>query len=98
MAQLSRSPAEMMGHAEHYAFSKTSKPPALTVALAMMAGLFIALGFLFYVTVTTGAGSAGWGSLRMLGGVAFSIGLILVVVCGGVTATVEQIRQWRAAC
>ncbi|MNP58362.1 Pyridoxal-phosphate dependent enzyme [compost metagenome] len=23
---------------------------------------------------------------------------VLVIVCGGVTATIDQIRQWRAAC
>ncbi|MNH01923.1 Pyridoxal-phosphate dependent enzyme [compost metagenome] len=23
---------------------------------------------------------------------------VLVIVCGGVTATLDQIRQWRAAC
>ncbi|MBQ1782792.1 MAG: formate transporter FocA [Gammaproteobacteria bacterium] len=83
MAPLSRSPFEMMEQAEHYALSKVVKPAATTAALAMMAGLFIALGYLFFITVTTGAGDSAWGSLRLLGGVAFSIGLIMVVICGG---------------
>ncbi len=50
-----------------------------------MAGAFIALGALFYtVTVTTGNEAAvPFGLLRLAGGVAFSLGLVLVVVVGG---------------
>lgn len=55
---------------------------ALSVlVLAVLAGAFIALGALFFLVVTTGA-AAGFGVTRLLGGVAFSLGLVLVVVAG----------------
>src|SRR4029453_11005231 len=51
-------------------------------SLAVLAGAFIALGGVFATTVLAGAGSAPWGPTRMLAGLAFSLGLILVVVGG----------------
>lgn len=49
--------------------------------LAVLAGAFIALGALFFTVVVTGA-EAGFGITRLIGGVAFSLGLVLVVVAG----------------
>lgn len=49
--------------------------------LAVLAGSFIALGALFSTVVTAGGGSAP-GVARLLGGLVFSLGLILVVVSG----------------
>ncbi|WP_076588762.1 formate transporter FocA [Vibrio ostreicida] len=80
---LSFSPAEMMVEAEKYALAKTTKSTRVTVVLAMMAGVFIGLAFVFYITVTTGNGSMNWGLTRLAGGLVFSIGLILIVICGG---------------
>ncbi len=51
------------------------------LVLAVLAGAFISLGALFFTVVVTGAG-AGFGVNRLLGGLAFSLGLILVVVGG----------------
>lgn len=76
-------PKEMMKQAEYYAVGKASKPTRTTVALAVTAGVFIGLAFVFYITVTTGNTVMNWGVNRMLGGIAFSMGLILVVICGG---------------
>lgn len=76
-------PKEMMKQAELYAVGKTAKPTRTTVALAVTAGIFIGLAFVFYLTVTTGGSELGWGLNRLLGGLAFSLGLILVVICGG---------------
>ncbi|MGJ7095770.1 formate transporter FocA [Vibrio hannami] len=77
------SPKEMMSEAEKFALGKTSKTTSMTISLAIMAGAFIGLAFLFYITVTTGNPEAGWGISRFLGGLAFSMGLILIVLCGG---------------
>jgi formate transporter len=53
------------------------------LALAVLAGAFIALGAVFMTTVTAGAsGVLPYGIARLLGGVAFCLGLILVVVAG----------------
>jgi formate transporter FocA len=52
-------------------------------ALAVLAGAFIAMGAVFSTTVTTGAaGVLAYGVTRILGGLAFCLGLILVVVAG----------------
>jgi formate transporter FocA len=61
-----------------------------------MAGAFIGLAFLFYITVTTGSTDAGWGLSRLAGGLAFSMGLILIVICGGelFTSSVLSSISW----
>lgn len=76
------SPKEMMTEAEKYARYKAEKPTSMTIGLAIMAGMFIGIAFLFYITVTTGNGSESWGLSHFAGGLAFSLGLILVVLCG----------------
>jgi len=51
--------------------------------LAILAGAFIGFGAIFYTTVVTGiSDKVGFGITKLLGGVAFSLGLILVVVAG----------------
>lgn len=77
------SPYEMMAEAEKYAYGKTKKSSSMILGLAILAGAFIGLAFIFYITVTTGSSGAGWGLSRLAGGLAFSLGLILVVICGG---------------
>jgi formate/nitrite transporter len=52
-----------------------------TFALALLAGAFIAFGAMYFTLVMT-APSLGLGPARMLGGIAFSLGLVLVVVAG----------------
>ncbi|MBY7959695.1 formate transporter FocA [Vibrio fluvialis] len=90
------SPYEMMAEAEKFALSKAKKTSGMTLSLAVMAGAFIGLAFLFYITVTTGSGSAGWGLSRLAGGLAFSMGLILIVICGGelFTSSVLSSISW----
>lgn len=65
--------------------SKAHMPTARSFVLAVLAGAFIALGAVFYtVVVTPGAQGAtmAFGLSRLVGGLAFSLGLILVVVGG----------------
>jgi formate transporter len=50
-------------------------------ALALLAGLFIGLGAEFCTLVITGI-NVGFGLTKLLGGIAFCLGLILVVVAG----------------
>ena len=90
------SPKEMMAEAEKYALYKASKSTGMTVGLAIMAGMFIGIAFLFYITVTTGNGHESWGLSRLAGGIAFSLGLILVVLCGGelFTSSVLSCIAW----
>lgn len=65
-----------------YGQKRATQPAATTLRLAVFAGLFIGLAYIFYITVTTGAQNMPWGVTQLLGGLAFSTGLILVVVCG----------------
>ncbi|PFG58255.1 formate transporter FocA [Vibrio sp. ES.051] len=90
------SPKEMMSEAEKFALSKANKTSGMTLSLAVMAGAFIGLAFLFYITVTTGSAGAGWGLSRLAGGVVFSMGLILIVICGGelFTSSVLSSISW----
>jgi len=76
-----RLPAEMAKMAEAAGVYKTTKKPEITFFLAMTAGIFISLAFAFYITVTAGPGTA-TGLTKLVGGLCFSLGLILVVVCG----------------
>jgi formate transporter len=60
---------------------------ASTFTLAVLAGAFIALGGVFATTALAGAGTVPWGPTRVLGGVAFSLGLVLVIVGGAELVT-----------
>lgn len=52
-----------------------------TVMLGLLAGAFISFGAGLYLVVVTDSGM-GYGPTRLLGGLAFSVGLILVIVGG----------------
>jgi formate transporter FocA len=73
----------MAKKAENTGVNKVNLGPFRMLALAVLAGAFIALGAVFMTTVTAGAsGVLPYGIARLLGGVAFCLGLILVVVAG----------------
>ncbi len=87
-------PAEMALRAEKIGVSKAHMSLFTMFALGVLAGIFIALGAIFATTVTaptmgvdpaTGAPLAKWlpfGITKLIGGVSFCLGLILVVVAG----------------
>jgi formate/nitrite transporter len=75
-------PAEMARRAEQVGVVKAGMSTANTFALSVLAGAFIALGAIFATTVTAGGSGVPFGILRLVGGIAFSLGLILVIVAG----------------
>lgn len=77
-------PPEMAKKAEDVGVKKASLDAGRAVALGVLAGTFIALGACFMTTVTAGAAQSSWppGVVRLFGGVAFSLGLVLVVIGG----------------
>src|SRR6266511_1950211 len=75
-------PPQMAGKAEQVGQTKAGLDTATTFALAVLAGAFIALGAAFATTTTTGGSTMPYGVVRLLGGLTFSLGLILVVVAG----------------
>ena len=88
-------PAEMATRAEYIGVRKAEAPAITMFMLSVLAGAFISLGAIFATTVSAGgmsiAGADGttafstglpYGIVRMVAGLAFSLGLILVVVGG----------------
>jgi formate transporter len=75
------SPAEMAARVETAGVSKVRLPALSVLALSILAGAFIAFGGMSYTLAITGSG-LGFGPSRLMGGVAFSLGLVLVIVGG----------------
>jgi formate transporter len=76
-------PAEMAQRAEAIGVRKAATPPLKVFVLAILAGAFIALGAIYATVAATGAsGVLPFGVTRILVGVTFCLGLILVVVAG----------------
>ena len=74
-------PALVANRVEQVGVKKATLPLVETLALGLLAGAFIAFGAMFCTLVMTG-NPLGFGPGRLLGGLAFSLGLILVVVGG----------------
>jgi formate/nitrite transporter len=74
-------PAEIGPLIENAGVAKTKLPLLSLAALGGLAGAFIAFGALFYLAVLTGA-DPNSGPVRAAAGVAFSLGLVLVIVGG----------------
>lgn len=70
-------PEAIAALAEDITYGKATKPAAKTFQLAIFAGAFIAIAFIFYITVVSQGGS------KLAGGLCFSLGLILCVILGG---------------
>jgi formate transporter FocA len=76
-------PAEMATRAEQLGVKKAHLNLLSMFVLSVLAGAFIALGAIFSTTVVAGAGEAlPYGVTRLLAGLVFSLGLILVVIGG----------------
>jgi formate/nitrite transporter len=74
-------PAQMVCRLEDACTAKTSRDTLSMALLGVLAGFFIGLGAVFSTLVTTDIG-LGFGLAKLLGGLAFSLGLILVVIAG----------------
>ena len=75
-------PAEMAARAELIGVRKSEMPAMTMFLLAILAGGFIALGSIFATTVAAGSAALPYGVARLLIGLVFCIGLILVIVGG----------------
>jgi formate transporter len=104
-------PPAMAAKAEQVGVNKARLETINTFMLAILAGAFIALGAVFSTTVTAGAsGVLTYGVTKLLGGLVFCLGLILVVVAGaelftgnnlivmawasGKVTTAQLLRNW----
>ena len=76
-------PAEMARRAEFLGVRKAEMPLPNMLGLSLLAGAFIGLGAAFATTIAAGTGSDWpYGVTRVLTGLVFCLGLILVVVGG----------------
>jgi len=107
------SPKEIAARVETIGVAKARFPLLSMVMLSVLAGAFIGLGALYFVLVKSDA-SLGFAAKQVLGGLVFSLGLILVVVAGaelftgnnllamawadGKISTRELLRNWAIVC
>jgi formate transporter len=74
-------PKEIAERVETVGVAKARLPLITQIALGVLAGGFIGLGALYYTLVTSDSGLS-FAASRLLGGLTFSLGLILVIVAG----------------
>jgi formate/nitrite transporter len=107
------SPKEIAAQVETIGVAKARLPLLSMLMLSVLAGAFIGLGALYFVLVKSDP-SLGFAASQVLGGVAFSLGLILVVVAGaelftgnnllamawadGKISTLDLLRNWAIVC
>ena len=75
-------PPEMALACEAAGAAKAGRDALGLIILGLLAGSFIAFGAIFMTVTLTGAQALPWGVARLLAGLVFSLGLILVIVSG----------------
>jgi formate transporter len=75
-------PAQMAAKAEAVGVLKARLDVVSLFVLAVLAGAFISLGAIFATTVSAGTGDLPFGVVRLMAGLAFSLGLVLVIIGG----------------
>jgi formate/nitrite transporter len=73
---------DLYAHAEGHANKKTKHPLGNLILLSIFGGIFIALGGAFATLISAGAATLPVGIVKTLMGIAFSLGLILILVGG----------------
>lgn len=107
------SPQQIAERVDNIGVTKARLPLLSMAMLGMLAGAFIGLGALYFTLVISDAGLS-FAVARVLGGVCFSLGLLLVVVAGaelftgnnllamawadGKVSTTEVQRNWVVVC
>ena len=75
------SPAEIEAKAESLGVSKSKMSFVQSFMLSIMAGAFISMGAMFFLLIVSDS-ALPFAAQRLIGGCLFSLGLLLVVVCG----------------
>jgi formate transporter len=93
------SPRQISERVDAACLAKATTPLPSLAMLGVLAGAFIGLGALFSVIVL-GDSSLGFAAARVLGGVVFSLGLLLVVVAGAELFTGNNLlaMAWAHGC
>ena len=74
-------PASMAVRAEQSGVNRAATDPLTVFVLSILAGAFVAFGAIFATTVTAGTGLS-YGVGRLLTGLVFSAGLVMVIIAG----------------
>ncbi|OUR65457.1 formate transporter FocA [Methylophaga sp. 42_25_T18] len=92
-------PAQVADKVKTLGISKAETPFLPLIVLSLMAGAFISLGAMYYTVVMTNPSDA-YGAAKMLGGIAFSLGFMLVVIAGGELFTGNNliVMAWAKGC
>lgn len=106
-------PREVARRVEEFCIVKARMPLLPLAMLGVLAGAFIGLGAMLYTLVAADAG-LGFAASRLLGGLCFSLGLVLVTVAGaelftgnnllamawadGCVTLREVLRNWAVVC
>jgi formate transporter len=90
------SPAEIAFRVQTVGVAKARLPLLSMLMLAVLAGAFIGLGALYFVIVKSDAAALGFAASQLIGGVVFSLGLLLVIVAGAelFTGNNLQVMAW----
>ena len=107
------SPKEIAERVESVGVAKAHLSLLSMVMLGVLAGVFIGLGALFFVLIKSDA-TLGFAVSQVLGGLVFSLGLILVIVAGaelftgnnllamawadGKISTLDLLKNWSIVC
>src|SRR6187402_258188 len=75
-------PTAMAARAEAAGVARAALDPLTLVALSVMAGAFVSFGAIAATTVAAGAGTLPFGMVRVVMGVIFCAGLLMVVIGG----------------
>jgi formate transporter len=90
-----RSAAELVDYVETVGVHKATLTPQSTAVLGIMAGIFIGLGSMVYTMVTSDP-ALSFTARQLLGGLAFCLGLVLVVIAGAelLTGNILMLVAW----
>lgn len=93
------SPKQVASRVNEFCIAKAHMPLLMLAMLGMLAGAFIGLGALMFALVSSDA-SLGFAASRLLGGLGFSLGLILVTVAGAELFTGNNllVMAWASGC
>ena len=80
LSSVALTPVEATDCAESTATYKANKRPFLSFMSGISAGACIALAFVFYTTTQAASAGAPWGLTKLVGGLVFSLGVIMVVI------------------
>ena len=75
-------PATMAVRAEESGIKRASTDPTTLFVLSVLAGAFISFGAIFATTVSPGTAGLPYGVVRLLSGLVFSTGLLMVIIGG----------------